>query len=90
MPIYLVTGQDFSKNIVFKRVVYARNKSDIVPMALYEENKDRSFENRLIRSKMYYSIKTLICFVPELDNPRLVIDHGNDIKVEPEQGPDTQ
>lgn len=90
MPVYLVTGQDFSKNIVFKRVVYARNKSDIVPMALYEENKERSFENRLIRSKLYYSIKTLICFVPELDDPKLVVesDHGNDIKVE--QEPDIQ
>ena len=92
MPIYLVTGQDFSKNIVFKRVVYAKNKSDIVPMALYEENKERSFENRLIRSKLYYSIKTLICFVPELDDPKLVIesDHSSDIKVKQEQEPDIQ
>jgi len=92
LPVYLVTGQDFSKNIVFKRVVYARNKADIVPMALYEENKERSFENRLIRSKLYYSIKTLICFVPELDDPRIVAetDHGSDIKVEQEQEPDVQ
>ena len=92
MPIYLVTGQDFSKNIVFKRVVYAKNKSDIVPMALYEENKERSFENRLIRSKLYYSIKTLICFVPELDDPKLIVesDHGEDIKEKQEQEPDIQ
>ncbi len=43
-------------------------------MALHKENKERSFENQLLRSKLYYSIKTLICFVPELDDPRLIID----------------
>ncbi len=41
-------------------------------MALHEENKERSFENRLLRPKLYYSIKTLIFFVPELDDPRLI------------------
>jgi hypothetical protein len=90
MPIYLVTGQDFSKNIVFKRVVYARNKSDIVPMALYEENKERSFQNRLIRSKLYYSIKTLICFVPELDDPRIVVEMDTSAEIKVEQEPDVQ
>jgi len=92
MPVYLVISQDFSKNIVFKRIVYAKNKADIVPTALYEENKERSFENRLLRSKLYYSIRTLICFVPELDDPRLVAESypSTDIKVEPEQEPDIQ
>ncbi len=41
---------------------------------------------------MYYSVQTLICFVPELDDPRIVAetDHGEDIKVKQEQEPDIQ
>lgn len=87
MPVYLVTGQDFSKNLVFKRVIYSKDKTDIIPKALHEENKERSFENRLLRSKLYYTVETLICFVPQLDDPRLVSesDHGNEVKVEKEQ-----
>jgi hypothetical protein len=68
MPVYLVMGRDFQNNPVFKRVVYAKNRNDSVGIALHEENKERSFENRLLRSKMYYSIRTLVDFVLELDS----------------------
>lgn len=68
MPVFLINARDFNEQPVFTRVIYAKNRTDSVAAAIHEENKGRSFENQLQRSKMFYSIRTLIENVSELDN----------------------
>ena len=78
MPVFVVTARDFEGNPVFVRVVYAKDRNDSVGKALHEENKERSYDNKLLRSKLYYSIKTLVESVPEMGDPDIVgVSEGN-------------
>lgn len=64
MPVFLINARDFNEQPVFTRVIYAKNRNDSVAAAIHEENRSRSFENQLLRSKLYYSIRTLIENIP--------------------------
>ena len=69
MPVYLVVARDFSGNEVFRRIAYAKDKEEVIGVALHEENKLRSYKDRLLRSKQYYSIRELAKDVPGMDVP---------------------
>jgi hypothetical protein len=69
MPVYLVVARDFAGNEVFKRVAYAKDKEEVIGVALHEENKQRTYKDRLLRSRQYYSIRELLKDVPGMDVP---------------------
>jgi hypothetical protein len=77
MPVFVIVAHDYAEHFVFARVVHARDRNTAIGRALFDENHERSFERQLQRSKLYYSIRTVEEYTPELDDLTSAVAEGN-------------
>jgi hypothetical protein len=66
VPIYLVRAFDSEEMQVFVRQVYVKKREELLDKAIYDENKDRPYEDRLCKSHLHFSTRLLVEKVPEL------------------------
>lgn len=66
MPIYLVRAFDSEKMQVFVRPVYVKDREELFDKAIFEENKDRPYKDRLFKSNLSFLTRLLVEKVPEL------------------------
>lgn len=57
--LYTVIGKNLEDFVVFKQIVVAENINEAAKRAMFKANKERSYYNRLKRTDLRFSIKTI-------------------------------
>jgi hypothetical protein len=86
MPIFVIVAHDYAEKFVFARVVHAKDRNLAIGRAIFDANRDRPFERQLQRSKLYYSIRTVEEYTPELDEVSSMIESNHNGSTEEVHG----